>query len=580
MTRRLRWTALFYLLIAVGVQHLGASADGSQEKKEREEREKTALALIDQIRTDAQTLKLPDNRSRISLKLAQLIWSRDEKRARSLLNDAVAALMEFTEQTDREREIAYSPQMPPQLRQEILQFVAARDARLAIDILRRTRPSSYRWQPNFEAQLEMRLAVQVAQKDPPQALAAGQDSLNSAVDYESLNLLYALQSKDKGAAEIFFQSLMGRLRADRFSKGTSASSVALTLLRAWADNNRSASEQPAQRTTTEISLPGLNEQSARELSSLILTEVLGDSAGVYPGQRYAILQQLKSLIPDIERLSPNQMASLRERIDENDKFNAAQRGVFSKYDALFQNATIEMLAESAATAPVEIADGLMQRAATKAINEADPAVARQIIEKIGDPRQRLELTSSLDRQLFYRAREQKNLSEAREIIARLPSTDEQANFLAQLASDPAVEGDNAQALQLLSEAEALAGGRASNYAQLGAQLQIAQSYERLDVGKCTAMIERVIDRVDELSSAALALSGFDLQGQYFRQGEFVTSVSTPLGNLLQGSARLLGLVSRKNFESSKLVAERFARPEMRITALLAIAEAALGESAQ
>lgn len=58
--------------------------------------------------------------------------------------------------------------LPQQLRQEILQIVANHDPKLALDFLRASRPASSEQrsyaQPAFEAQLEMRLAEQLAAK--------------------------------------------------------------------------------------------------------------------------------------------------------------------------------------------------------------------------------------------------------------------------------------------------------------------------------------------------------------------------------------------------------------------------------
>jgi len=78
----------------------------------------------------------------------------------------------------------------------------------------------------------------------------------------------------------------------------------------------------------------------------------------------------------------------------------------------------------------------------------------------------------------------------------------------------------------------------------------------------------------ELSAAALVLNGFDLQ-QYFRNGELVISSGNSLNSIAQQSAEELGSIGRNDLDRARSMAELFRRPEMRVMALLQIAQAAL-----
>src|ERR671933_29331 len=64
-----------------------------QESKAQKELEKKALQLLDDTLQSAQALKLVENRAVIRAQAADLLWKRDEKRARSLFRDAVAELV-------------------------------------------------------------------------------------------------------------------------------------------------------------------------------------------------------------------------------------------------------------------------------------------------------------------------------------------------------------------------------------------------------------------------------------------------------------------------------------------------------
>jgi hypothetical protein len=94
-----------------------------------------------------------------------------------------------------------------------------------------------------------------------------------------------------------------------------------------------------------------------------------------------------------------------------------------------------------------------------------------------------------------------------------------------------------------------------------------------------AIVEGVIDQVNELATAALVLDGFDVQG-YFRSGEFIIFSGNSLNMVAQMCGGVLGSHSQTDFDHARSTAERFARPEMRLIALSQIAQAALTSDPQ
>ncbi|MEK6323023.1 MAG: hypothetical protein AABN33_15225 [Acidobacteriota bacterium] len=69
------------------------------------------------------------------------------------------------------------------------------------------------------------------------------------------------------------------------------------------------------------------------------------------------------------------------------------------------------------------------------------------------------------------------------------------------------------------------------------------------------------------------MNGFDLE--YFRSGEFTINGGNQLSNMALEFSRELGSLARNDFDHARSMAERFQRPEMRVMALLQIAQAAL-----
>ena len=99
--RLLSCSALIVLLLApMGAQTPeDQSAIAGREKQQKElelkkELEKKTFALLDEVITGASVLKLPENRLIIQASAADLLWQRDEKRARALFKSALDNLLE------------------------------------------------------------------------------------------------------------------------------------------------------------------------------------------------------------------------------------------------------------------------------------------------------------------------------------------------------------------------------------------------------------------------------------------------------------------------------------------------------
>jgi len=63
--------------------------------KQKAEREKNAYRLLDQIIDEAQSLRLPENRVRIQVNAADLLWDQNQGRARSLFASAAEGVAEI-----------------------------------------------------------------------------------------------------------------------------------------------------------------------------------------------------------------------------------------------------------------------------------------------------------------------------------------------------------------------------------------------------------------------------------------------------------------------------------------------------
>jgi hypothetical protein len=69
-----------------------ATADAAKQQEEKAKLEAKASVMLEQVISEAQALKLPENRIRVQIVAGDLLWDRSAARARSLFNDAGAML--------------------------------------------------------------------------------------------------------------------------------------------------------------------------------------------------------------------------------------------------------------------------------------------------------------------------------------------------------------------------------------------------------------------------------------------------------------------------------------------------------
>src|SRR5262245_39863028 len=85
--------------IALAQESSTQQATDSQDK-EKLTPEKKAFLLLDQVVSEAGGLKLAENRVYVQMSAADLLWDRDEARARGLFSEASAGIAEMMRRND------------------------------------------------------------------------------------------------------------------------------------------------------------------------------------------------------------------------------------------------------------------------------------------------------------------------------------------------------------------------------------------------------------------------------------------------------------------------------------------------
>jgi len=289
------------------------------------------------------------------------------------------------------------------------------------------------------------------------------------------------------------------------------------------------------------------------------------------GHGHSLFNILQGMREVVEKHTSLEAMALLGKLDEHKRLV----GVMGKYNDISSAMSVDEYLKAIEDAPAEIRPGLYQQAAIRAMNAEDPERARQIAnEKITNPRNRREILSHVGHILFSRASNDGKIEEARRMISPSLPIEARASMLARLAMTASGNGDKQTALHLINEAHALVSNSAENYGQMEVHLQIALASFQVDPGKSFDIIERNIDRFNQLIAAAAILEGFDIH-HYFDEGELLLSSGNQLANMLNQHLDRLSFLARIDFDRAKRASDRFQPLEAQIMARLRVARSAL-----
>jgi len=644
MMTKLRTTALIIGLLILNAATVIKAQDPSaqqtptdaqadeQKQKEQEAAEKKATALLEQIVGEVQMLKLPENRIRVQTAAADMLWKRNEPRARSmfaLAGDGVAEMM-------RSSDVA-SQRWAAQLRQEVVLTAAQHDAALAYQLLATTQSptpatdTNNSRRPSPDANLEQNLLARIAATDPKLAARKVEEAL-TAGQYPgtTAQVLTALRLQDKEAATKLTGKVVSKLQSENMLANTQAQALAFFLLRAGpipaetgtgntqAVSATSTASNPAVTNPPGVSTgsPVLDSSAFQDLMNTVIDAALRatpQSTATQRGQGNArgrgnfgpaqsasqtvptdgqleqqnarrLLSSLQVLLPQIDQYLPARATTVRNKMTELGMGNN-QRLAFDQMNNLMQQGTADTLLAAAPAAPPGMQTRLYQQAAQKALDEGDADRARQIANDHLDAGTRDRVMQRIDFQVIAKKVETENMDQLRQTLAGLASDDDRIDLLLQLAAQsqktvtdqPTTTGsaDDAKAAsRFLSEAQRLASRRATNYQQFDQQLRIADAFATVDPSRSFDVLEPGISQLNELLSAAAVLNGFEVN--IFKDGELPLAGGSGLSDMVSRYGQELATLAKIDFARAESSANRFQLAEPRLLSQLAIVRNVLG----
>jgi len=576
--------------------------DGEKDKAQKQiekgqELERKTLAMLDEVATQALSLRLPENRSFVLAAAADLLWTHDEKRARNLFWDALNSLTSPNNPTtadtkgpakdasgkdatakdsnakrsanDKSQDLnqyyaAFS------LRHEFLLKVARHDPQLALDMLRATRlppPDDLNagYQLPDERDLEQEIANQTAARDPKRALQLARESLAKGLTYQAYGVLLQLTQNNPEAGLEFAGDLIGKIQTANVSTDDSALGMAMMLLRA---------SRPAPATAENTAVLDSGRIKLSDDQRRVLVDVVTDAADNASANSNLLLGIMDAM-PDIEQLAPNRADKLKAKFGT--QVLTKEQKEWVQLDSLFSKGTPEDLVRAGVGASEEERKNFYQAAAAKAVMNGKAEALREFIKsEVKDESQRSSLNDLLDAHQMNLSLSRGDVEEVEKLLPSIRQKEKRAVAMAEIAMMLEKKGKHDDALKVLDEAQPLVKLDLTSQAQSDALLAVLLADAIVDPDRAFAAIEPVVDRANDNLGKLLLLdklikTGFVKDGEIKLQQPGVISLDFAIFKYGKGVVAL----ANADFNRTKALTDRLQRNELRVMARLLLVQALL-----
>ncbi|HEX7772141.1 MAG TPA: hypothetical protein VF435_06940, partial [Pyrinomonadaceae bacterium] len=597
------------------------SPSAEELEKQKAVREQNAYRLLDQVIDEAQSLRLVENRVRVQVTAADLLWDQNQGRARSLFAMAAEGIAEAIRVPVTTNNRRFGPNgenigpIPPQnmrvyqMRQELVLTAARHDAALAYQLLASTKPPastqpvtadgrSPRPTINAEDNLEQVLLGRIAGLDPKLAAQNAELMMDKGQFPTTLpQVLNQLYKQDPDAADKLADKTVKKIQATNILTKTETGILVQGLLRAGPRPASSGKNDTA--TVQNTQWPAvLGQTTYVDLLSAVVDAALkatpptinnprgggpsnqrGRATGAQPltdaqleqNNARRLLAGLQQSLPLVDQYLPTKAALLRQKMSEMGLTNSAMN-IAQTFSGIPPNPTSDSLMQAAAAAPQQIQSRLYQQAAFKALEEGNTDRARQIANDHLTTTVRDTVIQRIDFREMAKKAENARIDEIRLTVARLQTDNEKLEMLVQIANDTQKTNPKL-AVQVLEDARQIVNRRATSYQQFEQQLKVAHAFAGVDPARSFETMEPGINQLNELLQAASVLSGFEIN--MFREGEMALQGGNGLTATVNRYGQELAVLARSDFERSETLAGRFQFTEPRIIARLAIVQGLL-----
>jgi hypothetical protein len=558
-----------------------AFAQGSQQDEAEFEKAKALklAKLIAAIEEDASQLRLPENRAFINSKIAAILWSTDEERARSLFRTAVTDLIaaQNAAEASKNRGIYYDLLQSQSLRPQIINAIANHDPQLALDSLRRSRPSAVERalaEPAPDAKigtsgnnshlaqqeinLEQRLIRLASERNPERAVAMLRDSVKKKLSSETLATLQRLYQLDPTAANELARDVVARIASSDFFKNNNLNYGVLNL------SNSIISEFLRERGPDEKALR-FEESGVRRLAEKVIGTYLEHAVKI----GWIPVDQLE---PAVKRFSPASFEPLKKAAASTGYRSHMVGHYDPEYKKLMDsNPTADVLVASAKRFEPALRQIIYQNAATKYGESGQFEAARVLLNDTLEDELLEGTLNNLNSQYANHLVQKGRYDEAEAAMMDL-NEDSRVNGLINLsmAIINSSEADRPRAARLLNRARASLPARPGNSSEMSRILLVIGAMAIADPAEAASMIEPLMEQLNQLTEAFAVVLPFQ-NSNGARDGEFILVNGPQIG--VQIDQNIFRSIAMKEPERAEGLVNGFSRRELRLITKLGLLEA-------
>jgi len=574
---QIRFPLCVLVATAAAVTVLAQQPDADAAKLKEQRR----TALTARVASDADQLKLPENRALIHARLGVIAWRNDAEHGKKLFQTAVGELNAAQQEAEsaKGRSHLYQDLLNSQnLRPQILNIIAGVDPEFALESLYRTRPANVAramageasekindqvanraYLVQAEMNLEQRLIRMAADKNPEKAAAMLKDTIRKRLSnetYESLKKLYLL---DASAGTELADDVLSRLNSASFLKDNQPVWDLLQL------STSMITDHIRERGPDEKYL-AFNDARIRTLSVKLLGSYTDNAARI----GYVPFEQLE---PIAKRYSPGMIEKLRKAAESPGSgwVGHRRRPSNPEYESFVKtNPSAEQMVQNAGRFSPDVQRQLFQNAANKFTESGQYQNAMALLNDKFDGDALDNAVSSLN---WHYANHlmQKGEFDAAEALMLEFNESNRVSGLISLAQnvyngDPAA--NKGTSINLLRRVRGLISDQPENYNETSQLFSLINAMAAIEPAEAFANLEPLIDPFNTLIQAFAVVQGY--QGGQLRQGEYQLANGNNFGIYIdQGMFRNLAVA---DFDRTNALIDSLARPELRISLRMYLAE--------
>ena len=569
--------SIFCLLLFVFSAFAQNSDDAAKIKQQRQS------ALTEQILSDIPNLKLGENRAVAYVRVGNLVWQTDKKRARSLFQNAVGELInaQILAEADK-KHIYYENDMltGQNARPQILNIIANRDAELALEYLYKTRPAkilkafsilskqisktgnseNFSYLVQDETNLEQNFIRLAADQNPERAVKLLKELLKKGMSNDTLNLLRKLHEKDAESADEFASEIVGKLLAVNFDVKNESNNQHINVATAFLADFIGVKRNPPEKFLK------LDDSQMKSLADKLISFYLqqGDRYG-YPSE---------GIFPIAKTFAPESVEKLKQKLGFNPQRNSDSDYYPKIGELLNGEATAEQLLDEAKKFPKDLRQSIYLSAVNKFARQEEWSRAKEVLTDAFSDDFLETAIHNLDLQHSNRLIGQGKFAEAERMIDEFPENmrlGALVNFANTIYQQDAA--NKSYSMAILGKARALIAENPEDSTEMEELMQIISAYLVIESVEAFRLFKSLIPQINELSEAIAVINGFE-RGSNVKNGEFILTSGNPVGSYLTDSS-ILAKLAESDFDRLTILIDGFSRHESRIALKLQLAEGIL-----